>query len=203
MPMSEYGWTHAIAKHPDYANKLGIITAEWSALEWHLCLLFQHLLGVDGQRAEAVFFTITNNRSRREAIASLANLLLPEGNELRGRTDRILRRVSNAATRRNSMAHAIWHFGETSGSGSTINLKRESGSPSYPLPDGTAEEILRKRLMRRPGPLRVMSLGRLDRQKGLDRLVATIVATRRAAAPIEWRVIGDTVIDGTIPAELG
>ena len=76
-------------------------------------------------------------------------------------------------------------------------------SPSYPLPDGTAEEILRKRLMRRPGPLRVMSLGRLDRQKGLDRLVATIVATRRAAAPIEWRVIGDTVIDGTIPAELG
>src|SRR5215467_13544065 len=61
--------------------------------------------------------------------------------------------------------------------------------PSYPLPAGTAEEILRKRLVRRPGPLRVMSLGRLDRQKGLDRLVATIVATRRAAAPIEWRVI--------------
>jgi glycosyltransferase involved in cell wall biosynthesis len=75
--------------------------------------------------------------------------------------------------------------------------------PSYPLPAGIAEDIVRERLARRPGPLRVMSLGRLDRQKGLDRLVATIIATRRAAAPIEWRVIGDTVIDGTVPAELG
>lgn len=74
--------------------------------------------------------------------------------------------------------------------------------PSYPLPAGIAEAIVRKRLARGPGPLRVMSLGRLDRQKGLDRLVATIMLTRRAALPIDWRVIGDTVIDGTLPPEL-
>ena len=74
--------------------------------------------------------------------------------------------------------------------------------PSYPLAVETIEDIVRKRLVRRPGPLRVMSLGRLDRQKGLDRLAATIVMTRRAASPIEWRVIGDTVIDGMVPPEL-
>jgi len=74
--------------------------------------------------------------------------------------------------------------------------------PSYPLPVERVEDIVRKRLARRPGPLRVMSLGRLDRQKGLDRLVATIMTTRRAASPIEWRVIGDTVIDGMVPPEL-
>jgi hypothetical protein len=77
----ESGWTHSIAKHPDYANRLGIVAAEWSGLEFHLCALFGILLGVDSDRAEAVFFTLTNNRARREAIASLVTLLLPDGNE--------------------------------------------------------------------------------------------------------------------------
>jgi hypothetical protein len=100
-------WVHSIAKHPDYAERLGIITAEWSALEWHLCFLFEALLGVDRERAEAVFFTLTNNRSRREVVANLAKVLLTEESELRVRTDRILRRAKNAATRRNALAHGI------------------------------------------------------------------------------------------------
>jgi hypothetical protein len=125
--MNEHDWTHVIVHHPDYANKLGIVTAEWSALELHLCFLFQNLLGVASERAEAVFFTLTNNRARREAIASLAKILLPEDNELHDRTNRILRRVRNAATRRNSLAHGIWHFGEVPGSGSAIAFNREKG----------------------------------------------------------------------------
>jgi hypothetical protein len=125
--MSELGWTHVIAHHPNYANKLGIVTAEWSALELHLCFLFQNLLGVDSQRAEAIFFTLTNNRARREVIASLAKILLSEEHELRNRVDRILRRVRNAATRRNEVAHGIWHFGEAQDSGSAIAFNREIG----------------------------------------------------------------------------
>jgi hypothetical protein len=141
--MSEYGWTHAIAKHPDYANKLGIITAEWSGLELHLCYLFQFLLATDRERAEAVFFTLTSNRSRREAVASLANLLLPEGSELRHRTDRILRRVSSAATRRNFIAHAIWHFGEAPGSGSAFRFERDSATlRSAPIEIRVLDEII-------------------------------------------------------------
>lgn len=56
----EWTWVHSIARHPDYAEKLGIITAEWAALEWGLCSLFGTMLGVDRDRAEAVFFALTN-----------------------------------------------------------------------------------------------------------------------------------------------
>ena len=73
--------------------------------------------------------------------------------------------------------------------------------PSYPMSDEAIENVMRKRLARRPGPLRLMYLGRLDRQKGLDRLAATIMMTRRAGLPIEWRIIGAAVIDGMIPRE--
>jgi hypothetical protein len=124
----ESGWTHSIAKHPDYANKLGIVAAEWSGLEFHLCTLFGILLGVDSHRAEAVFFTLTNNRARREAIASLVTLLLPDGNELRSQADRILRRVRNAANRRNGLMHDTWTFGAEPGSGSTISFDRKSAA---------------------------------------------------------------------------
>jgi Domain of unknown function (DUF4372) len=81
------------------ASRLPIVTAEWSALEWRLCDLFGVLLGTDRGRAEAVFFTVRSNRSRCEAVESLATLLLPEGSELRHRIDRILRRIGKAASR--------------------------------------------------------------------------------------------------------
>jgi hypothetical protein len=120
-------WVHSIARHPDYAEKLGIITAEWSALEWGLCSMFGTMLGVDRDRAEAVFFALTNNRSRREVVASLAKVLFAEGSDLRGRIDRILRRVRNAASRRNSLAHGIWIFGDEPGSGSSLAIHRDTG----------------------------------------------------------------------------
>jgi hypothetical protein len=120
-------WVHSIARHPDYAERLGIITAEWSALEWGLCDLFGTMLGVDRERSEAVFFALTNNRGRREVVASLAKVLFAEGAELRNRTDRILRRMRNAASRRNSLAHGIWTFGEPPDAGSSLALDRETG----------------------------------------------------------------------------
>lgn len=123
----EWTWVHSIARHPDYAEKLGVITAEWAALEWGLCSLFGTMLGVDRDRAEAVFFALTNNRSRREVVASLAKVLFTEGTELRNRIDRILRRTRNAASRRNSLAHGIWTFGEAPDSGSSLALHRDTG----------------------------------------------------------------------------
>jgi glycosyltransferase involved in cell wall biosynthesis len=44
------------------------------------------------------------------------------------------------------------------------------------------------------GPLKVLFLGRLDRQKGLDRLVETIRETRRRKIEIQWRVVGSPVV---------
>ncbi len=45
---------------------------------------------------------------------------------------------------------------------------------------------------RRAGPLRALFLGRLDAQKGLDRLAAVIAATR---GTLEWRVVGAAVAE--------
>jgi glycosyltransferase involved in cell wall biosynthesis len=75
-------------------------------------------------------------------------------------------------------------------------------APSYELADGAIEEALAGRRGRDPGPLRVLFLGRLDRQKGLDRLATIIRSSRQAGLPIEWRVIGAGVLDGTGRQEL-
>jgi hypothetical protein len=46
----------------------------------------------------------------------------------------------------------------------------------------------------RDGPLRVLFLGRLDAQKGIDRLAAMIGATR--GPEVTWRVVGREVLSG-------
>lgn len=43
-------------------------------------------------------------------------------------------------------------------------------------------------------PLRVMFLGRLDRQKGLSHLSTVMSQTKSLAMPVEWRVIGKSII---------
>lgn len=50
--------------------------------------------------------------------------------------------------------------------------------------------------------LRVLFIGRLDRQKGFDRVLATIRAAKRAGLNVAWRVVGGAVLDqaGRSPA---
>ena len=75
-------------------------------------------------------------------------------------------------------------------------------APSYDLPGAAVDEALATRELREPGPLRVLFLGRLDRQKGLDRLTAIVRASRDAGLPIEWRLIGAAVIGDAGQQEL-
>jgi glycosyltransferase involved in cell wall biosynthesis len=67
-------------------------------------------------------------------------------------------------------------------------------APSYEIPMAAVEKALESRQTRISGPLRVLFLGRLDRQKGLDRLTAIVRSARAAGLPIEWRLIGASVI---------
>jgi glycosyltransferase involved in cell wall biosynthesis len=65
-------------------------------------------------------------------------------------------------------------------------------APGYP---GDAERIAAARAARREragGRLRALVLGRLDRQKGPDRLPALLAATGHA---VDWRVVGRAVLD--------
>ncbi|MGQ4275116.1 glycosyltransferase [Terrihabitans sp. B22-R8] len=47
-----------------------------------------------------------------------------------------------------------------------------------------------------PSSFGVLFLGRLDRQKGIDRLLAIVRETRERVPDIRWRVIGAPVLDG-------
>jgi glycosyltransferase involved in cell wall biosynthesis len=67
-------------------------------------------------------------------------------------------------------------------------------APSYDLSAPVVKEILARRRARIGGALRVMYLGRFDRQKGLDRLTAIVRYCRDADLPIEWRLIGASII---------
>jgi glycosyltransferase involved in cell wall biosynthesis len=75
-------------------------------------------------------------------------------------------------------------------------------APSYDLSAAEVEETMADRLSRETGPLRVLFLGRLDRQKGLDRLTMIVRSGRQAGLPISWRLIGASVIGDARQQEL-
>jgi glycosyltransferase involved in cell wall biosynthesis len=70
-------------------------------------------------------------------------------------------------------------------------------APSFPA-DPAALSAAQAARMARPddAPLRVMYLGRLDAQKGLNRLTAVIRACRAEGLAVDWRVIGKAVLGG-------
>lgn len=70
-------------------------------------------------------------------------------------------------------------------------------APSFPADPAALAAAQAARLARPDdAPLRVMYLGRLDAQKGLDRLTAVIRAARAEGLAADWRVIGKAVLGG-------
>lgn len=69
-------------------------------------------------------------------------------------------------------------------------------APGFDLPASVqASDPLSERLGRAVDrPLRALFIGRLDRQKGVDRLDALIRASRSRRLPVDWRVIGSSVM---------
>ncbi len=75
--------------------------------------------------------------------------------------------------------------------GYKLHLVRNA--PGYATTAAQVAEVLAARRHRAPGPLRVLYLGRLDQQKGMDRLAALV-----AAHPtLDWLVVGGTVMADT------
>jgi len=74
----------------------------------------------------------------------------------------------------------------------------------YPLDNQTIKQITAKKLQRNPqDKLKVLFLGRFDRQKGLDRLVETVNLSHQLELPIEWRLVGKNVLQSNNNSGIG
>ena len=72
-----------------------------------------------------------------------------------------------------------------------------SNGCGYPLEREAVTQILDRRRQRGyTGKLRVLFIGRLDRQKGLDRLVRIVRKSDKLNLPIHWRLVGKNVVKG-------
>jgi len=65
---------------------------------------------------------------------------------------------------------------------------------SYPIEEKKRERIIKERENRKNDKLRVLYIGRFDRQKGLDRLVSVIQNIEQEKLPVEWRIVGKSIL---------
>ncbi|MCW2316713.1 glycosyltransferase involved in cell wall biosynthesis [Rhodoblastus acidophilus] len=72
-------------------------------------------------------------------------------------------------------------------------------APSYPTEAEALARALARRARRPRGRLRALYIGRLDPQKGVDRLEEIMAETE--GAPLDWRVIGRAVLDESTALE--
>lgn len=70
-------------------------------------------------------------------------------------------------------------------------------APSYEIPQEKVDEVLSERRARGAGgkSLRALYMGRLDTQKGIERLYGAAVELRRRNVEIDWRVIGSEIMN--------
>ena len=70
-------------------------------------------------------------------------------------------------------------------------------APGHALDETARQKSMARRLQpQRLQQLNVLYLGRLDRQKGIDRLASAVQGTRRLGLPVNWRIVGAGVTGG-------
>ncbi|MGP0076790.1 MAG: glycosyltransferase [Bryobacteraceae bacterium] len=66
-------------------------------------------------------------------------------------------------------------------------------APGYRVEPARREKILARRSSAVSRRLNALYIGRLDRQKGIDRLADVVERTRELGLPIDWRIVGSSV----------
>jgi len=118
----------------EYVQAFGLLEIEWNRLEGELFQLFYQLCGARYDRAHAIFFSLQVHRARREMVQEVALYALASKPGLRKELGSIMRRLRNAAAKRNEIVHTIW---EWNGGEPWPFLPHDSGLPLLvdPLPE--------------------------------------------------------------------
>lgn len=95
---------------PEYLQAFGLLEVEWHRIEGMLFHIFYQLCGARIDKAHAIFFSQQNHRARREMIEEVALYALAERAGLRRDLSSLMRRVRNAAAKRNEIIHTIWEW---------------------------------------------------------------------------------------------
>jgi hypothetical protein len=120
---------------------IGEINLRWDEIEMYLWYLFDSLLGTQHWRQSyVIYFAHPNHRVRREMIEALLEETrsIPAARKQKFRA--LLRRVKNAAGKRNHLAHGLW-----STSGGSINRMALSRTLKKLGPEYSKADILKTR----------------------------------------------------------
>jgi hypothetical protein len=95
---------------PEYLQAFGLLEIEWNRLEGVLFDLFYQLCGARFDKAHAIFFSLQMHRARREMVEEVALYALADKPTLRKQFGALMRRLRNAAAKRNEIVHTIWEW---------------------------------------------------------------------------------------------
>ena len=92
--------------HADFNRELVEINQQWALIEQNQALLFGAVIKTRQQIALAILATVTSYKVRRDMIANAARLALGTKRDFAA-VEKILKRLSKAARRRNQIVHGI------------------------------------------------------------------------------------------------
>ncbi|MEO0976127.1 MAG: glycosyltransferase [Pseudomonadota bacterium] len=87
---------------------------------------------------------------------------------------------------------AEWLHGMGVPSAKLLHIPNAAG---YPLSSEQVARLTAARTRSDEGPLKALFLGRLDRQKGIERIFAAARTLKRRGVAIDWRIVGSDVMD--------
>lgn len=87
---------------------------------------------------------------------------------------------------------AEWLHGMGVPSAKLLHIPNAAG---YPMSSEDVKRLTATRRQEHEGPLKAVFLGRLDRQKGIERIFAAARTLKRNGVAIDWRIVGSDVMD--------
>jgi hypothetical protein len=95
---------------PEYLQAFGLLEIEWNRIEGALFDIVYQLCGTRFDKAHAIFFSVQAHRGRREMVEEVALYALADKPQLRKQLNSLMRRLRNAAAKRNEIVHTIWEW---------------------------------------------------------------------------------------------